>query len=486
MKRKYLVLFLFLFFLSDTVLAKDIFRTCTYKGTNPDGKTVEATFKIYKDGSTDLRVDGTIGQQQIKNKDESYTAENFNKIGCPTSIVKNGGSYYAYYNSTTANNKKEELGKKAYVFRKQTDKIEGTSKTKYDSVCRYTIKAPYKEYTIQAYVYDNFMYGSLDNSRNNIVSSGYADEHGNITFNYFNEFSKDSSMECPQLKGCASGSNVSIFPDRQRVCPSNSREIEITVDAEREYSDEYDGEKQEKKSCTTKILFNNNIPKEVGLSVDVELSSYSGGNRCVSLQGEESCTSNKDEMPTLVASVNNYQIFVSFESAEEANKIYEDLVNGTDCKNFNVRQARDGRNINLTFTTQEVDESESAGRVDPDGIQDKYDDVRDFEEGNIEYKEGCSILGNETMEVLQTILNYLRIGAVALLLVLGSLDFAGAVMSDKDDAMKSAGKKFKNRLIACVVVFLIPALVNIALFVVNKSDSVCDFFGGEITTVDSE
>ena len=110
----------------------------------------------------------------------------------------------------------------------------------------------------------------------------------------------------------------------------------------------------------------------------------------------------------------------------------------------------------------------------------KYKDVRDFEKKSIKIKEGCSVLGNETLDVLKTILNYLRIAAVALLLVLGSLDFAGAVMSDKEDAMKSAGSKFKNRLIACVVVFLIPALVNVALFVVNKSESTCNLFGGEM------
>ena len=46
-------------------------------------------------------------------------------------------------------------------------------------------------------------------------------------------------------------------------------------------------------------------------------------------------------------------------------------------------------------------------------------------------------------------------------------------MSDKDDAMKQAGNKFVKRLIAAVIVFLVPVLVNIVLFIADKTESVC-------------
>lgn len=105
-------------------------------------------------------------------------------------------------------------------------------------------------------------------------------------------------------------------------------------------------------------------------------------------------------------------------------------------------------------------------------------DISDLSDKSWSNEEGCTALKNgKTIEILRQILNYLQLAAVALLLVLGSLDFAGAVMSDKDDAMKQAGNKFIKRLIASVIVFLVPVLVNIVLFIADKSESVCGLLG---------
>lgn len=101
-------------------------------------------------------------------------------------------------------------------------------------------------------------------------------------------------------------------------------------------------------------------------------------------------------------------------------------------------------------------------------------DITELYDNNWSNSEGCiGLEGSETLKILKQILDYLRLAAVALLLVLGSLDFAGAIFSDKDDAMKQAGNKFIKRLIATVIVFLVPVLVNIILFIADKSESVC-------------
>ena len=228
--------------------------------------------------------------------------------------------------------------------------------------------------------------------------------------------------------------------------------------------------------CEKSYVINEGPHKNTELTV--QFYKTSNGKNCYSLKNNNT-ENNVESCDGKPLSINNFNgkgnLQISFYNERHYNIIYRNATfDSFPCSeiNFSVE--------NGVLTQVYIKGNEDKAFLD------SFKDVRDFILGTYEYKEGCSVLGNETMEVLQTILNYLRIAAVALLLVLGSLDFAGAVMSDKDDAMKSAGKKFKNRLIACVVVFLIPALVNIALFVVNKSDSVCDFFGGEITTVDSE
>ena len=143
----------------------------------------------------------------------------------------------------------------------------------------------------------------------------------------------------------------------------------------------------------------------------------------------------------------------------------------------------DETSCNTATSMQDQNASSQVGKentqtVDPFPTQPPYEiyeeDINKLYDSTWSKKDGCAVLNNgKTIEVLKEILNYLRIAAVALLLILGSLDFAGAIMSDKDDAMKSAGNKFKKRLIATVIVFLVPALVNIVLFIADKNESIC-------------
>ena len=53
--------------------------------------------------------------------------------------------------------------------------------------------------------------------------------------------------------------------------------------------------------------------------------------------------------------------------------------------------------------------------------------------------------------------------ALALLLVMGSLDFGKAITSDDSDGLKKAAKKFKTRLIIVVIIFILPSLVNMTI-----------------------
>jgi hypothetical protein len=84
----------------------------------------------------------------------------------------------------------------------------------------------------------------------------------------------------------------------------------------------------------------------------------------------------------------------------------------------------------------------------------------------------CSIIDQASGDdglfgLLKKIVGYVQIGTILLVIVLGVLDFTGAVGSSDDAAFKKAGGKFVKRLIAGALVFLVPALINTVLFVIK-------------------
>ena len=65
--------------------------------------------------------------------------------------------------------------------------------------------------------------------------------------------------------------------------------------------------------------------------------------------------------------------------------------------------------------------------------------------------------------LINQILLYVRIIVPILIILLGSLDFAKAVVAAKEDEMKKAQKTFVRRLIAGVAVFFAPVIVNLIM-----------------------
>ncbi len=83
-----------------------------------------------------------------------------------------------------------------------------------------------------------------------------------------------------------------------------------------------------------------------------------------------------------------------------------------------------------------------------------------------------SILGdvNDSESVawlLQKLLNYIKILGPSIAVVLSSLDFAKAVVASDDENMKKTQARFRNRIIAAVLLFMIPHLVSILLNLFN-------------------
>lgn len=91
-----------------------------------------------------------------------------------------------------------------------------------------------------------------------------------------------------------------------------------------------------------------------------------------------------------------------------------------------------------------------------------------------------SVLGDVNNEdsvawLLQKILNYMKILGPTIAIVMGSLDFLKAIIASDEDAMKKTQKRFVNRLIAAVILFFIPLLVEILLgmFGITTNNASC-------------
>jgi len=54
----------------------------------------------------------------------------------------------------------------------------------------------------------------------------------------------------------------------------------------------------------------------------------------------------------------------------------------------------------------------------------------------------------------------LKVAAILLTLILGMIDFAKGIYSNDSDYLKKASKKFVKRLIACIVILLLPLIIN--------------------------
>lgn len=87
---------------------------------------------------------------------------------------------------------------------------------------------------------------------------------------------------------------------------------------------------------------------------------------------------------------------------------------------------------------------------------------------DVTQKMNCEkLFDDELMEIINEILQYIRIIVPILVIGLGSLDFAKAVIAPKEDEMKKAQTTFIKRVIIGVAFFFIPAIVDVIMWLAN-------------------
>lgn len=83
---------------------------------------------------------------------------------------------------------------------------------------------------------------------------------------------------------------------------------------------------------------------------------------------------------------------------------------------------------------------------------------------------GDEIDCGEFVEITKPIAKIIMIAAPILLLVLGTVDFMKAVAASDEKAMKKAMSDFIKRLLICVIILILPVLINMIMGWVKFKD----------------
>lgn len=80
----------------------------------------------------------------------------------------------------------------------------------------------------------------------------------------------------------------------------------------------------------------------------------------------------------------------------------------------------------------------------------------------------CSdLFGPNLVEKINNVMNIIRIAVPVLLIIFGMVDFFKATFDNNEDEMKKDRERFIKRIIAAIIVFLVPIFVNLVLTLGN-------------------
>lgn len=143
------------------------------------------------------------------------------------------------------------------------------------------------------------------------------------------------------------------------------------------------------------------------------------------------------------------------------------------------------RELNVPIDSTELNEIESIISSTIDEL------ITDIDNGDNPYvkpeinelKDCTSLLGNPELKgspsyYLVVVFNVIKYVAIILLIILTIMDFLGAVASQDDNAIKKAAGKAIKRLILCIVIFVLPTLIEFILRIIHdKAVGLCGIGG---------
>lgn len=107
------------------------------------------------------------------------------------------------------------------------------------------------------------------------------------------------------------------------------------------------------------------------------------------------------------------------------------------------------------------------GVADPDSKKDSEKvseaEAKKILKGEMKSTNCKELLGDDLVEILQSLVDIVKVAVPILLIALGTLDFGKAIFSSDDNEMKKAQSKFMKRLLAAAAIFLVPSLLGVLL-----------------------
>lgn len=111
--------------------------------------------------------------------------------------------------------------------------------------------------------------------------------------------------------------------------------------------------------------------------------------------------------------------------------------------------------------------SKSSKYYDENGNEIKNGELIDIKED--EEISGCSdLFGEELVKKINEVMNIIKIAVPILLIIFGISDFFKATFDKSEEDMKKSRDKFIKRIIAAIIVFLVPVFVNLVLKIANS------------------
>lgn len=89
----------------------------------------------------------------------------------------------------------------------------------------------------------------------------------------------------------------------------------------------------------------------------------------------------------------------------------------------------------------------------------------------------CSVLGTEFHDILKEVFGWIQIAIPCLVLVLCSIDFASAVISQEQKDMQAALNRVVKRVMIGVAIFFVPTLIEFMLDLAGIASGVCGIGG---------
>lgn len=201
-----------------------------------------------------------------------------------------------------------------------------------------------------------------------------------------------------------------------------------------------------------------------GVFVTSELSDAKEIVLCETSRNSAACNSNSDDLFTLSSSTigNN-------SSAGSTDTNYNQYYNDT---RDEIERYCSGEEYNAELcaqaqanleTTVEAAEETGTTEEELEATYTQFESDLEWEASSCDTILGNTEDPNEPAYYLDFVFNILKYAAIIILFVFTILDFAKAITSSDNDALKKALQKTVKRIIICIIIFFLPSLIKFIL-----------------------